>query len=138
MSDKIFFDTNILVYCIDASEIEKHRKAMSILESAITNGVAQISTQSVQELINVAAKKKKFSSESIDKILISFMVIPIHAVTLTTIFRAKEIMFKNVLSFWDSLILSAAIESGCNVLYSEDLNARQIVEGIKIVNPFLM
>ena len=45
---------------------------------------------------------------------------------------------KNVLSFWDSLILSAAIESGCNVLYSEDLNARQIVEGIKIVNPFLM
>lgn len=61
---------------------------------------------------------------------------PIQDMTLAVLHVALRIRDTHRLSFWDSTIISAALAQGCDTLYTEDLNHEQVVEGLRIVNPF--
>ena len=61
---------------------------------------------------------------------------PIQEMTLAVLKEALRIRDAHVLSFWDSMILSAALAQGCDTLYTEDLNHGQVVEGLRIIDPF--
>lgn len=135
MSDKIFIDTNILIYSIDNSDGFKNLTAKSIVnELSNTKGV--ISTQVLQEFYNIITKKMKCTKENAKELLHSLSeCFDVHKNSVSDILHAVDISIKTQFSFWDSLIISAAISSGCGTLYSEDLNDGQNVDGILIKNP---
>jgi len=134
---KVFFDTNILIYSIDEQYPEKRMIAKEIICKAIVGGNGVISTQCLQEFFNVAINKlhlsKKAAKEYVEFFADNF---PIIQVSLSMILSAIDISIKTQFSFWDSLILSAAKDTGCIIVFSEDLNHGQLVEGSRILNPF--
>ena len=134
---KVFFDTNILIYSIDENDTYKQNVAKELLEKAASTNTGIISTQSLQEFYNVAVKKLKLSKQTAKEYVDFFSrQFPVKQITVSFILNAVDISLKNNLSFWDSLILSAANDTGCIIVYSEDMNDGQIVEGTKILNPF--
>jgi predicted nucleic acid-binding protein len=135
--DKVFVDTNIFVYAkLDSSQdANKRREAVAIL-SAIT-GEILVSTQVLGEF-SVALLRHNVPEgtilRAVQAIAAECTVVPI---LLGTVEKALSLREKYRFSFWDSLILSSALESGCRVVLSEDLQHEQIIEGsLKVVNPF--
>ena len=62
---------------------------------------------------------------------------PVYEITTGNVLHAMQISKKTQFSYWDSLILAMAVDTGCSVLYSEDLNIGQEIEGVRIINPFV-
>ena len=133
---KVFFDTNILIYSIDENDAYKQNVAKELLEKAAATNTGIISTQSLQEFYNVAVKKLKLSKQTAKEYVDFFSrQFPVQQISVSLILDAIDISIKKELSFWDSLIISAANDTGCIIVYSEDMNDGQIVEGTKILNP---
>jgi predicted nucleic acid-binding protein len=133
MSDNIFFDSNILVYSYSNTEIDKQ----AIARKLIAENNSFISTQVLQELSNIVTRKFKFSYEAAiaaineccqnNNLLIN---------TEKTIIQACRIAERYAFSFYDSLIISAAIDCNCTTLFSEDLHDGQLINGTLIIkNP---
>ena len=134
---KVFFDTNILVYSVDESDLRKKEIASKLISQAIDSGNGVLSTQCLQEFYNTAIKKLNISKEAAREYVEYFSDnLPVVKISVPLILSAVDISIKTQFAFWDSLILCAAIDSGCATLYSEDLNDRKIVDGAKIQNPF--
>ena len=139
MSDKtkVFFDSNILIYFADGADPQKQLIAENLIKNAVINDTGVISTQSLQEFFAATTRKllctKEKAKEYIENFSESFTV---EQVSVSLILKAINISIKNQFSFWDSLILAAAIQTGCIICYSEDLTNGQIVDGVKILNPF--
>ena len=134
---KVFFDSNILVYSVDERDTKKQKIAINLIDKAIHDKIGIISTQSLQEFFAVTTQKLKFPKEAAKEYLNYFADnIPVTQVALSNIVDAVNISIKNKLSFWDSLIVSAAHTSDCVIVYSEDMNHNQLVNGVKILNPF--
>ena len=140
MSDKtkVFFDSNILVYFADGADPQKQQIAENLIKNAVINDNGVISTQSLQEFFAATTRKllctKQKAKEYVENFSDSFTV---EQVSVPLILKAINISIKNQFSFWDSLILSAAIQTGCIICYSEDFTNGQIIEGVKVINPFL-
>lgn len=136
-TDKVFFDSNILIYAIDNSDKRKQTIARNLIDISGKNDNGFISTQSLQEFYSVVTRKSLCTPEKAKEFVAGFSeTFTVDQVTLPHIFGAIDISVRNKLSFWDSLILSSADKSGCVVVYSEDLADGQLVNGVKIVNPF--
>ena len=134
---KVFFDSNILVYYADESDARKQKIAMALIKDAIDSGNGVISTQCLQEFYNVVTKKLLCDKERAKEMVKMFSDnIPVVKISVPLILSAVDISIKGQFSFWDSLILSAANDTGCATVYSEDLNDQQIVGGARIQNPF--
>ncbi|MBQ7613253.1 MAG: PIN domain-containing protein [Spirochaetaceae bacterium] len=135
MNDKVFIDTNILIYSIDDSDILKQQRAKNAIIKISHNAI--ISTQVLQEFYNIATKKLGISKENarllVDHLSKSFKV---HQNTVSDIIKAIDISIKTGFSFWDSLIISAALSERCSILYSEDLSDNQHIDELLIKNPF--
>ncbi len=134
---KVFFDSNILVYFVDERDPEKQNIAKELIADAAQKQNGMISTQSLQEFYNVTTKKLKCPKDKATELVKMFSeLFPVTKVSVPLIMDAIDISIKNDLSFWDSLILSAATDTGCIIVYSEDMNNGQIISGAKILNPF--
>ena len=134
---KVFFDSNILIYFVDERDSRKQEIAKNIISDAVQNKNGMISTQSLQEFYNVITKKMNCPKDKAKELVKMFSeLFPVTQVTLPLILKAIDISIKDGFSFWDSLILSAANDTGCILLYTEDLNNGQIICGTKILNPF--
>lgn len=137
MSDKIFLDSNILIYCFDCNDSRKQNIAQNIVNSLVDSESGQISTQSLQEFFNAATKKLKCTKENaMNAVEYYSAAFPVHCNNVQDILAAIKISISTQFSFYDSLILSAAKAENCAIVYSEDLNDGQEVDSIKIVNPF--
>jgi predicted nucleic acid-binding protein len=134
MKDRVFLDSNILVYSYSSTEIEKQQIARSL----VSKNHSFISTQVLQELSNILTKKFKFGySDAILSIEESCQNNSLQTNTSRTIIKACTIADRYKFAFYDSLIISAALECNCNTLYSEDLRGGQQIEGtLTIKNPF--
>lgn len=130
---KIFIDTNIICYAFDKNEPEKRQKSREILENLLKSEEGYISTQ---EFINFSTKKMGYKKPDVLEFVKDLTALNVHENSVTTILEGLKISIKTQFSIWDSLILAAAKETDCEILYSEDLNAGQVVDGVKIVNPF--
>ncbi len=134
MKDKVFLDSNILIYLISA-DVSKKEKAKILL-----NPDFFISTQVVAENINVCLRKLKLSKEKAfnhgEFLLSRFNVVTLEKSFFSVSF---DLISKYQFSFWDSLIVASALESGCSILYTEDMQDGRVIENqLKIVNPFLL
>jgi len=136
--NKVFFDSNILVYTIDSNFPDKQVVSSKIIKDSIKNNTGFISTQCLQEFYNVSTKKLNCSKEYAKTFVEGFSnSFEIQQINTQLILSAIDISIKYQFSFWDSLIISSAISCDCSILYSEDLSNGQVIEGIKIVNPFM-
>jgi predicted nucleic acid-binding protein len=133
-NDKVFLDTNIIVYAHSDVEPEKQRTAQTIIAKMVT----VISTQVLQETSNTLVKKFKHSWPDVSKVIIEVASNNmVHTNTAKTVFYACAMADKYHFSFYDSLIIASALECDCNILFSEDLQDGQVIENIlKIVDPF--
>jgi predicted nucleic acid-binding protein len=134
MPDKVFIDTNVLIYGYSEDEPNKRQQAIDCVLSA----EAWISTQVLNETINVLKRKFSLSysqiREAVQEISKGF---PIILVSVNTIEMALNLAERYQYSYFDSLILASALEAGCQILYSEDLQDGQRIENqLTIVNPF--
>ena len=136
--DKVFLDTNIIIYAYDVSAGEKHNIAKKIFVELWDSGFGVISTQVLQEFFVTITQK---IPKSLDKRLAKDIVSDLLKWDVVvndgeSIIEAIEILLRYGYSFWDSLIIEAAIRGGAAVLLSEDLSHGQIIDGVTIKNPF--
>ena len=136
MRDKIFIDTNILIYAYTEKEIEKQNIALEILYSNRKNIV--ISTQVVNEFSSALIRKYKVKPDILSpRVKELFTLFNVSLIYYSTIEKAFDLIQKYNFSYYDSLIVSSALENECSVLYSEDMHHGLVVENkLKIINPF--
>ena len=135
MSGRIFLDTNVLVYAYATFEPTKKAQALAVSNA----GERWISTQVLIEFINVSHRKLKLAWPDVQITLIELLdnhrILQTSAATIT---QATRLADRYGFSWFDALIVAAALECGCETLYSEDLQHGQLIEGsLRVVNPFL-
>lgn len=137
---RVFFDTNVLVYCFDSSEAQKQSRAKDLIAEALNTRQGVVSYQVVQEFCNVACKNQRLSLPP-ERILayVKLVLQPMNQVAPSPelLEAALGIRSESGFSFYDSLVIAAARAAQCQVLYSEDMQHGQLVGDVSIVNPFL-
>lgn len=139
MSAKYFIDTNVFVYSFDDNQPAKKERSLELIQDALQTGSGIISTQVVQEFLNVATQKFVVPMKSEDaKTYLRLVLNPLCQIYpgIAQYDSCLELHSETGYSFYDSLILAAAIQGGCEILYSEDLQDRQRVRGVRIENPY--
>ena len=138
---RVFFDTNIVVYCFDTLEPRKQTRAKDLLAHALNSKLGIVSYQVVQEFCNVACKAKRLQLPH-ERILayVNLVLQPMNQVAPSPalIESALRLRSEHGFSFYDSLIIASATQAKCQVLYSEDMQHLQRVGNLQIVNPFLI
>ncbi len=136
--DKVFVDTNVLVYAYDIDAGQKHQIALDIMKDLWRSGLGILSTQTLQEFfVTVTAKiNTPLDSTVAVDIIKKLSKWDVVINTTSTIFEAIEVHERYNYSFWDSLIIASAVEGGAKTILSEDLSNRQVVKGVAIKNPF--
>lgn len=138
MNVKYFADTNVLVYAFDSSEPEKQKIAQQLLERHGNAGELTVSTQVLQEFFVISTRKlaEPLSAETAQQLVQAFSRYPIEQVTPRLIDKAIDRHRRESFSFWDSLVVEAALSSGSEVLLSEDMQDGRKINQLIIKNPF--
>lgn len=135
MKDKVFLDTNVFVYTQSATEQRKREISLDV----IYKYDCYVSTQVLSEVCNVLTKKLKMKVDDVKEIISSINDnCNVQVVTYQTVAKALDLKDRFGFSYYDSLILSSALESECRCVFTEDLNDGQVIEGsLKIENIFI-
>ena len=138
MKGRFFVDTNIITYAHITDEREKHEIALTLLKDTMVESRLWISTQILSEFYS-SMSKNKYAHDKIVEFIIPIMhrmnILP---VSHETVEMALHIRGEYLFSYWDSLMLSAALECNSEVVYTEDLQHKQVIEGrLTIINPFV-
>lgn len=133
-----FVDTNILIYAEDRDALAKHEVARELVIQLWEKREGVVSVQVLQELyVNVTRKlKKPVTSAKALEIIREYLTWTVVDNTGALLTSAIVLQQRTRLSFWDSLIVQAAIDGGCDRLYSEDLNPGQRFGEVVVINPF--
>lgn len=137
MIAKFFVDTNVLLYAgSNATDDQAKRQIARGLLAATDIG---FSAQVLQEFYAAAVTKKrlKMTHDEALAVLQSLAAFPIWPVTRDLVIEAIDAKQRFRISYWDAAIVTAAKQMGCQTVYSEDLNAGQVYEGVTVVNPFV-
>ncbi|MFL6234401.1 MAG: PIN domain-containing protein [Thermoanaerobaculia bacterium] len=138
MSDRTFFDTNVLVYIFDTDSPAKQARARDLLTEHARFGRIVLSSQVLQEFYVTVIRKlaRPLPVEEALAALVHLSSFPLITSDGALILRAVQLHQKASLSFWDALIVQAALESNCRRLLSEDLQHGRRFGGLLIENPF--
>lgn len=140
MPAELFLDTNLFIYQIEALDEKKAPIADRIIGEGISSGNTCISFQVVQECLNTFARKAEIRlgpdqmHDYLDAVLAPLMQVD---ASIDLYRKAVEVQARYGYSFYDALIIAAALEAGCARLLTEDMQHGQRIEGLMIVNPFL-
>lgn len=139
MNDKVFVDTNVLVYAYDRSEPEKQRRALEVLDRLAVTGAGVISTQVLAEFFVALTRKIPAplsaveAHERIKNYLQSWAVIDL---TGMIVLEAARGVRDHQFNFWDAQIWATARLNQIPAVFSEDFNDGAVIEGVRFVNPF--
>ena len=136
MSGRSFFDSNVLVYTDDGDAPSKQARALELLAEHRQARSGVISTQVIQEYLVAATKKLGVTAPVARRKAELFGRFELVPLGLDDILGAIDLHRLHQLSFWDGLIIRAALASGCTRLYSEDLQHGWRLDGLEVVNPF--
>lgn len=133
-----FFDTNVLVYAFDEGEPEKRAIALGLIEKHLIGGDGTISVQVLREFYSAVRREPQPLSDEDAAAAVRRLAgfSPISEDTdmvLGAVRRTGEMS----ISFWDALIVEAALKSGADRLFTEDMQHGQVIEGMRVENPFL-
>ena len=142
MTDRDFFDTNVLIYAIDRSEPEKQSRARALLRSAVENGTGVLSAQVLGEFFTLSIStsprhtRQPISRAEAEQVIERLSVLPVIPLDLPLVQRAVSTCQRYQISYWDALIIAAAERANCTRIFSEDLNTGQEYNGVVVFNPF--
>lgn len=139
MNERLFLDTNILVYAYDKSHPQKSQIAQSLILEGIENDSLVLSTQVLSEFFVTVTQKTqtRMTAKAAKKEIELFRVAEIAELDFETIRSAIDIHIKSRISYWDSLIIVTAQMAQCTYLMTEDLNDGQAFGTLHVKNPFL-
>lgn len=136
----VFIDTNVFVYAHDKTDLIKSEIAKALILEQVSTNQAVISFQVIQEFCNATLKesKKKLSVEDANRI-VRELLLPLvaHSQSGLTIEKTLDFFSKYSLGFYDAAIVNAAVDIGCDILYSEDMQNGACYDGVTVVNPFV-
>jgi predicted nucleic acid-binding protein len=138
MNDRVLVDTNILVYAYDVDAGDKQIKAAEILDALWQQGNGVLTTQVLAEFFITTTQKVKqrLSLPDARQIIEDYRAgWTIFTTTPDTVLRAIASVELHRLSFWDAMIWAAAVINHVSIIYSEDMQHGQIIEGVRIENP---
>jgi predicted nucleic acid-binding protein len=139
--EKVFLDTNVLVYAHDRSEATKGPQAQALLVQLLASGRPLISTQVLAEFYWTATRKipqpltHAEATAEVQRLVVLTSVVPI---TSQVVERGLEAVRTHGLAFWDAQIFAAAVMNGAAILVSEDFQDGRTVEGVTFLNPFAL
>jgi predicted nucleic acid-binding protein len=138
-ADRLFVDTNILVYAYDVTAGRKHDRARALVEELWNTREGCLSIQVLQEFFVTTTRKlpKPLAVPTAAQIVDDLSRWHVHAPDAADVLAAIDIHQRASASFWDAMIIRSASELGCDVLYSEDLNAGQSFQGVRVRDPFV-
>lgn len=134
-----FVDSNVLVYAHDTSAGRKREVARALLEELWRQHSGRLSIQVLQEFfVSVTGKKmtNPLGAGEAREVLEDFSYWPVHRPGAPDVLAAIDVHRRRGISFWDAMIVRSAASQGCSVLLSEDLNAGQAYERVRVENPF--
>ena len=145
MSDRVFIDTNILLYALTEpkekdkeKDLPKRAKSLELLTKLYNEDDIVVSVQVLNELHFNMVRKFKIDDNMSFKTLQEnvFAIASVENLTAQTYTKAFQVREKYNISYWDSLVVASALESGCTKLYSEDMQEGLVVDGVlNIINP---
>ena len=136
MATRSFIDTNVLIYAEASDAPDKRRAALALLKQLFESTTGVLSTQVLQEYCNVALKRLRLPAAHIRAQLDLYEQFEVVQVTPAVIRAGLDLHQTRSVGFYDALIVASAQLSGCNVLFSEDMNTGETMAGVVIVNPF--
>lgn len=133
-----FVDTNMLIYANDDSDREKHERASQLINGLWETNQGCLSMQVLQEFYVTVTRKipQPYTPEKAAEVIKTLSSWRVHSPTANDIQKAIQLQTRYQISFWDAMILNSAVSLGCDVLWSEDLNAGQVYDGVLLSNPF--
>ena len=133
-----FVDANVLVYAFDSSAGRKQQAAEALLERLWETNTGCLSVQVLQEFFVTVTKKvaKPLPLEDAIARIREFAAWRVFTPSPNDVLAAIGVHIQARIGFWDAMIVLAAAESGCDVLWTEDLNDGQSLRGVRIRNPF--
>ncbi|MEE4638930.1 MAG: PIN domain-containing protein [Wenzhouxiangella sp.] len=136
MKERSFLDTNILVYTDDADAPDKSERAIELVEQAIRSKKGVISTQVLQEYFVTSTRKLGVAVETAKQRARLFARMSVIQIATSDVMAAIDLVQLHRLSYWDALIVQAARKAECGVLLTEGLQHGQVIDGVRITNPF--
>ena len=121
-----------MIYALDPRDRSKQDVARGLLSGDRIRVSPQVALEASNNLVRKFGYEKHEIGPALD-----FLLPLIHPVHAETIERAWGLMSRYGFKIWDAAIVAAALSAGCAVLYTEDLQHDQTIEGVRIVNPFL-
>lgn len=134
-----FVDTNVLVYAFDETDSKRQQTAEALVLELAQSDRIRLSTQILQEFFVTMTRKvgKGWEPDRALEVLEDFATWPVVQIDFSVIRTAVNLLKEASVSFWDALVLAAAVRAGASVLYTEDLNHGQVIQGVTVLNPFL-
>lgn len=135
--ERRFVDSNLFVYAYDESAGPKREIARDLIAGLWESRSGCASVQVLQELfVNLTRKvPRPLSAREAASLVEDFSLWTVHSPGPRDVLSAIELHERAGVSFWDAMILTSARTLGCRILYSEDLNAGQSYDGVRVVNP---
>lgn len=137
-SQREFVDANVLVYAFDSSAARKQQTAQQLLERLWESGTGCVSIQVLQEFFVTITKKvpKPLPVDDAKARIREFAAWTVFTPKADDIVAAIDLHAQAKIGFWDAMVVLAAAESDCDVVWTEDLNDGQLLRGVRIRNPF--
>ncbi len=138
MTGRLFIDTNILIYALDPADPIKRAVSADLLRRTINNHSLALSPQSLNETYRVLTQRRRLmpveEARAYVRLLAPWAIAPLDAAVTQ---RAWSVQDTAGLSWWDSLLIASALESGCRLFVSEDIAKGVEIDGLRIANPFM-
>jgi predicted nucleic acid-binding protein len=131
-----FFDTNVLIYADDKAAVAKRRRALELLAEHRRARTGVVSMQVLQEYFVTVTRKLRVDPAVARRKVELLAEFDVAAPEVDDILAAIDLHRLHGFSFWDALVVCAAKQAGCGVIYSEDMQDAREIEGVRIVNPF--
>jgi predicted nucleic acid-binding protein len=136
MSVRSFFDTNILVYADDKAAPAKQRRSIDLIAEQRRARSGVVSLQILQEYFVTVTRKLHVESSIARRKVELLAEFHVAVPDVSDILAAVDLHRLHNLSFWDALVIRSAKQSGCTVLFSEDMQHTRAIDGLQVVNPF--
>jgi predicted nucleic acid-binding protein len=136
MPARSFFDTNVLVYADDKGVPAKQRRALDLVAEHRRARTGVVSLQVLQEYFVTVTKKLRVEPGIARRKVELLAEFDVAAPEVADILAAIDLHRLHNLSFWDALVIRSAKQSGCTILFSEDMQHTRDLDGLQIVNPF--
>ncbi len=135
---RIFVDTNVLVYAHDSDAPEKRAIALDVTRRLWDTREGALSTQVLQEFyVNITAKiPTRVAKREARDLVQSYSAWHLVGIDAADIVAASDLEERHRLSFWDALIVTAALKANADVLLTEDLHQKTRIRGLEVRNPF--